>query len=302
MPSQRRADARFDDERLFVWCAYAPTALVIAGVVLVPIIATFVMSLSAINTLVGGGSFVGLANYAALLGEPDFWVSLANGLIYTVGSTLLATVAGLLVALLLNRPFYGRGAVRALVIFPYIVPAIVVVFIWKFMFTTRGLINDVLTSLGMVESMVPWLGDQRFAMLTVIIISAWAWFPFAAITLLAALQTLPQQVLEAAALDGAGPLHRFWFITLPLLMPAILIVALIRAIWAFRNFDMIWLLTGGGPAGATEVLPIMAYREAFGTFRMGHATAVSCCLMLVMIGFVMVYFRLQRQRPPTAAA
>jgi multiple sugar transport system permease protein len=282
---------RFTDDRLFFWISFIPTAIITGTVVLLPILYTLVLSLYSQNTLVGSPVFVGLANYGELLQDPVFWLAFRNGIIYALGSTLVSVVAGIGVALLLNEAFWGRALLRSLVIFPYIVPGIVVVFIWKFMFNTRGIINDLLTQVGILGEFVPWLGDRRFAMITVILISAWAWFPFAAITCLAGLQNIPSVIYEAAAIDGAGPWRRFTALTLPLLTPVLIVVVLIRSIWAFRNFDMIWLLTGGGPINSTYVLPIMAYQEAFGKFRMGYATAIATSLMLFLSLLAYFYFR-----------
>lgn len=281
---------RFADDRLFFWLSFIPTAIITGTVVLVPILYTLGLSFFSQNTLVGSPIFAGFENYTELLQDPVFWLAFKNGIIYAFGSTLVSVVAGIGVAVLLNEAFWGRAVLRGLVIFPYIVPAIVVVFIWKFMFNSRGIINDFLTQLGISGAFIPWLGDQRFAMITVILISAWAWFPFAAIIFLAALQNIPSAIYEAAAIDGAGPWRRFMSLTLPLLTPVLIVVVLIRSIWAFRNFDMIWLLTGGGPLNSTYVLPIMAYQEAFGNFRMGYATAVATSLMFFLTILAFGYF------------
>ena len=259
--------------------------------IVLPILYTFGLGFFVQNTLIRTWRFVGLSNYTDLLTDADFWSAFWNGVVFTIGSTVVATVFGLAIAILLDCNFRGRGPLRALVIFPYIVPSIVVAFIWKFIFSGRGILNDFLGFIGAQAVSVPWLGDQRYAMMAVILISAWTWFPFAAITLLAAIQNVPDNIYEAAALDGAGPVRRFFHLTLPLLAPAIMVVVLIRAIWAFRNYDMIWLLTEGGPIGATEVLPIMAYKEAFGLFRMGHASAVSVSLMVFVTLLAAVHFR-----------
>ncbi|MDE0114993.1 MAG: sugar ABC transporter permease [Albidovulum sp.] len=282
---------KFRDERIFYYVALGPTTLVIALVVALPIIYTFGLGFFIQNTLIRTWRFVGLSNYSDLLTDADFWFAFWNGVVFTVGSTAVATVFGLAIAILLDCKFRGRGPLRALVIFPYIVPSIVVAFIWKFIFSGRGILNDFLGFIGAQTVSVPWLGDQRYAMMAVILISAWTWFPFAAITLLAAIQNVPDNIYEAAALDGAGPVRRFFHLTLPLLAPALMVVVLIRAIWAFRNYDMIWLLTEGGPIGATEVLPIMAYKEAFVLFRMGHASAVSVSLMVFVTLLAAVHFR-----------
>ena len=287
----RRPRLRFRDERIFYGVALAPTAILIAFVIALPIVYTVALGFFEQNTLTRTWRYVGLANYGDLLTDLEFWLAFRNGVVFTVGSTMLATVVGLAIAMLLDCNFRGRGPLRALVIFPYIVPSIVVAFIWKFIFSGRGIMNDFLNFIGVQSVAVPWLGDQRFAMMAVIVISAWTWFPFAAVTLLAAIQNLPDDIYEVAALDGAGPLERFIHLTLPLLAPAILVVVLIRAIWAFRNYDMIWLLTEGGPIGATEVLPILAYKEAFGLFRMGHAAAVAVSLMVFVTILAAIHFR-----------
>jgi multiple sugar transport system permease protein len=275
----------------FVILSLVPAALLVGVLVFVPVAYTFGLSFFEQSTLRRNWAFSGLGNFTEIMSDPTFWRAFWNGLVYTAGTTVVAGLAGLMVALLLNRPFRGRGLVRALVIFPYIVPTIIVVFVWKFIFSSRGIVNDLLRQIGASGPGVPWLGDDNTAMLVVILVSAWAWFPFVAITLLAALQNLPDSVYEAATLDGASAFSRFWHLTLPLLAPAFLIIILIRAIWAFRNFEVIWLLTGGGPIGATEVLPILAYREAFGSFRMGHASAVAVTLMLFVTLLALLYFR-----------
>ena len=289
--SLRRPRLKFRDERLFFYVTLGPSAIVIALVIALPIAYTLVLAFFEQNTLTRTWRFVAFENYGDLITDLDFWVAFWNGVVFTVGSTLLATVFGLFIAILLDCNFPGRGPLRALVIFPYIVPSIVVAFIWKFIFSGRGILNDLLGFIGAQAVSVPWLGDQRFAMIAVIAISTWTWFPFAAITLLAALQNVPDSIYGAAALDGAGPVARFFHLTLPLLAPAIMVVVLIRAIWAFRNYDMIWLLTKGGPIGATEVLPIMAYKEAFGLFRMGHASAVAVSLMAFVTLLAAIHFR-----------
>lgn len=286
----KRPRLRFADDRLFFWVSFLPTAAIAGSVVLLPILYTIILSFFSQNPLVGSAIFVGLDNYGDLLQDPVFWQAFKNGLIYAAGSTLVSLVAGLAAAMLLNEAFWGRGLLRSVIIFPYIVPSIVVAFIWKFMFNSRGIVNDLLTSLGLLGEFIPWLGDQRFAMLTVILISAWAWFPLATISFLAGLQNIPSVIYEAAAIDGAGPWRRFTDLTLPLLTPVLIVVVLIRSIWAFRNFDIIWLLTGGGPLNATYVLPILAYQEAFGKFRMGYATAVATSLMIFLSLLAFVYF------------
>ena len=289
--TKKPRNLRFADDRLFFWVSFLPTAIITVTLVLLPILFTLYVSLFRRNLLAGEPEFIGLDNYIEALQDPVFWLAFKNGIIYAAGTTIVSVIAGMLTALILNEAFFGRAFLRSAVIFPYIVPTIVVVFIWKFMFNSRGVINQSLSALGLVGEFIPWLGDQRFAMITVIFISSWAWFPFAAITLLAGLQNIPKVYYEAAALDGAGSIRRFFSLTLPLLAPVMIVVVLLRSIWAFRNFDMIFLLTGGGPVTATYILPIQTYVEAFGKFRLGYASAVATLLMLFLTLLALVYFR-----------
>jgi len=282
---------RFRDEKFFFWVSFLPTALVIFSIILFPILFTLVLGFFNKNTLVGPYTFAGLENFRNLLADPQFWLAFKNGIIYSLGSTVFSVVGGLLVALLLNEEFRGRSILRATVIFPYIVPPIVALFIWKFLFNSRGLINQLLVQLGVIEQFIPWLGDIRFVMPTVILISAWVWFPFSAINLLAGLQAIPKDIYEAASIDGASAAQRFFQITIPMLMPVILVVVIIRFIWAARNFDMIYLLTGGGPLDATYVLPILAYKSAFSVFRLGYASAVATALFVFLVVMALIYFQ-----------
>jgi multiple sugar transport system permease protein len=282
---------RFADDRLFFWLSLLPTVAITVTVILLPILFTMYVSLFRRNLLAPAGEFIWLGNYAEAIQDPIFWTAFGNGIVYAVGTTVLSLVIGMLAALILNEPFFGRALIRSAVVFPYIVPAIVVVFIWKFLFNSRGVINQGLSALGLVQEYIPWLGDSRFAMLTVIFISAWTWFPFVAITLLAGMQNIPKILYEAAAIDGAGAVRRYFSLTLPLLTPIIIVAVLLRSIWAFRNFDMIYLLTGGGPVTATMILPIQTYMEAFGKFRLGYAAAIAMMLMLFLTVLAFVYFR-----------
>lgn len=291
MSQNTRQSFRFADERTFFWVSFIPTALIVLILLIFPIVFTLVMGFFHKNTLVGPFVFAGLENFAALLDDPQFLLSFKNGVIYSSGSTIISIIFGLAVALVLNEDFKGRSILRAIVIFPYIVPPIVALFIWKFLFNSRGIINVLLSDLGIITEYIPWLGDSRYAMITAILISAWVWFPFSAINFLAGLQGIPQDIYEASAIDGASAWKRFTTMTLPLLSPIVTVMVVIRFIWAARNFDMIYLLTGGGPVDTTFVLPIMAYKAAFSTFRLGYASAVATTLFIFLAILALIYFR-----------
>lgn len=231
-----RQTLRFADDRTFFWVSFVPTALIVLILLIFPIVFTLVISFFYKNLLVGPFVFAGLDNFEALLKDPQFWLSFKNGIIYSGGSTFFSIVFGMFVAMVLNQNFKGRSILRAIVIFPYIVPPIVALFIWKFLINSRGIINVILSDLGIISEYIPWLGDSRYAMITAILISSWVWFPFSAINFLAGLQGIPQDVYEAAAIDGASGLESFRHITVPLLSPVISVMVILRFIWACPKF------------------------------------------------------------------
>ena len=286
-----RKQFRYPDERLFFWVAFTPTALIVVVVILFPILFTLVLAFFSKNIIAGPYTYTGFSNFIRLFKDPAFLLSFKNSLFFSFGSTIIATVFGLLAALVLNEKFVGRGFLRSIVIFPYIVPPIVVIYIFRFLFNSRGFINKILNNIGIIEEFIPWLGDSRTAMITSIFIAAWMWFPFAAVNILAGLQNISYNLYEASELDGASVIQRFRFITLPMAMPVIMIVVLIRLIWAIRNFDTIFLLTGGGPGESTYVLPILIYNAAFSAYQIGYASAVATTLFLFLVIFALIYFK-----------
>lgn len=293
---KRRASGiwRSKDEQAFFWISLAPAVLITASIVLVPIGYTVVLSFFAADTLGSRTVFIGLGNFIELAADAQVWRALGHSILFAVGSTALSTVLGVLAALALNQKFWGREFLKAAALFSYVVPTIVVALMFKLLFNSNGIVTLLLKDLGFVAGFVPVLGDTRYAMLAVVVISSWAWFPFTMINCLAGLQMIPVNLYESAAIDGANNVRTFSAITLPLLLPTLLVTVLVRLIWAFRTFDLVWLLTQGGPIDVTTVLPIVAYREAFGTYRMGYASAIATVLMAFLSLIAIGYFRAYR--------
>ena len=270
----------------------APTVLVFCAVIVYPLVSALYLSLFSIYTPTLQGGFVGLDNYAALLAGGTFWPALANTLIWTAGTLSLQIVFGIALALLLNENILFRSLARSLILFPYFVSTVVAVLVWRWLFNDLyGLANHLLMLGGLIDMPVDWLGRMPNAMLSVIVIGAWKYFPFVVIAVLARLQTIPEQLYEAATIDGAGPVGRFFDVTLPQLREVLAVVILLRAIWDFKEFDLIYLLTGGGPLNHTRTLPLAVYQEAFGLNRMGMASATAVLMMLVMLVFMLTYLR-----------
>jgi multiple sugar transport system permease protein len=197
----------------------------------------------------------------------------------------------------------GRSIYRALLLVPWITPPIVAYISWQWMLNDQiGMINRYLIALGLVDEFDPitWLADPTLALLSVIVVGTWFRFPFMMITVLAALSSIPDELYEAAALDGATALQRFRDITLPLILPVSIIATLLQAIWAFNDFPLTFVLTGGGPANATTPLILMAYREAFQRFNIGYGTSLAVISMLLMLMLGAVYLRLQARQEAAA--
>ncbi|WP_426169425.1 carbohydrate ABC transporter permease [Sandarakinorhabdus sp. DWP1-3-1] len=269
----------------------APVVLVLGTVIAYPLVAAFGLSVFAVDTPTLRSQFVGLANYAELLG-PDgrFWPALGVTLVWTAATLALQIVLGVAMALLLDRDLWLRSLARSLVLFPYFVSTVVAVLVWRWLFNDMfGLANQILMKLGVIAAPLDWLGTMPSALLSVIVVGAWKFFPFVVIAVLARLQTIPEALYDAARLDGAGAWGRFRDVTLPQIGEVLGIVVLLRAIWDFKEFDLVYLLTGGGPVDATRTLPLIVYQEAFGLNRMGMAAAYAVAMMITMLGFFLVY-------------
>jgi multiple sugar transport system permease protein len=247
--------------------------------------------------------FVGLDNFVHALQNHDVRQALRTSLVMVVGVVGLSYLLGLIAGLLLNQKLRGRGIYRALLLVPWIAPPIVAYISWQWMLNDQlGTINRYLIRLGLVDPFDPiiWLADPVLAMLSVIVVGTWFRFPFMMITVLAALAAIPDELHEAAALDGANGVQRFRDVTLPLIMPVSIIAILLQAIWTFNDFALTFVLTGGGPANATTPLILMAYREAFQRFNIGYGTSLAVISMVLMLAIGTVYLRLQSRQDAAA--
>lgn len=278
----------------------APTLLFFLVLIIYPLGQSLVLSLHRTSTLTLKSSYVGLGNFHAILADPDFARAFTNTLVWTSGAVVLQLLAGVGMALLLHRSLIGRSLARAIVLFPYLLPTAVAVLVWRWLFNDLyGYLNHLLLAAGLIERPLAWLSHMPDAMVSVILVGAWKFFPFVVIAVLARLQSIPDALYEAAQVDGASRLAQFRDITLPQLAGVLAIVVLLRAIWDFKEFDLIYLMTGGGPAGGTETLPILVYREAFQLLNFGRGAAVSVAMLAFMLLFFLVYFRTSRHLEAT---
>ena len=278
------------------WYAYLlPVTLLLAAVYAYPFVSAIWLSFWQRNLLYPlDDRFVGLANYTRLLSqETAFRQVLANSVIFTVGSVVFEYLLGLGSALLLaSRRIRFRNLFRSIVLLPYVVPIAVNSLVWKFMLSpSYGPVNRILSQLGLERVRhVNWLGEPGLALGTVVFVNVWRSFPLYTIVLLAALSSIPVEEYEAAAIDGASRWQSFRYVTLPGIKDVSVLIVLLHLIWTFANFDVIYLLTKGGPLQSTEVLPTFLYRQAFEYFDMGYAAAVGVTILVILSFTVGAYF------------
>ncbi len=257
--------------------------------ILVPVLHAMHLSLFKSESFVSESKWVGLANYVQVLSEPAFWRAFGIGIVFALLTIALQLVLGIACALLLDQPFFGRPVIRGLAILPYLLPTVVVAVAFQWLLDgSLGLLTIWSEQIGIGRP--AWFENPLIAMGVVVVASVWTWTPFVTVSFLAALQTVPKSLYEAARVDCAGPWARFWHITIPMLTPMLVVIILLRSIWMFNKFDIIWLLTKGGPLGATEHLPIMAYRRAFAQYDVGGGAAVATLSFAVLSILIIVYF------------
>ena len=279
-------------DRPLAYLLLLPSVLLILALVVVPFGQAFFYSFTDKHTVSPEWEFVGLDNYLSFFRQPDFPEAFKNSVIWTVGSVAIELVLGLYIALTLQRSFKFRGVARAIVLFPYLIPTIVAVLVWRFMMhDLLGVVNYGLIAAGLIQQPILWFSNTDTAMMGVIVVGVWKFFPFVVIALLGILQSIPSETFEAAKMDGANIFQEFRYITLPAILPVFLLTALLRTIWTWDKFDIIYLLTGGGPVNAATTLPIFVYREAFDHWRMGRASAVAMVTFMVLLVCTVVYLR-----------
>jgi len=290
-------DAR---EARLAWALILPTALIVFGLILFPAIFSIWISFRDVGLKnlndVFQAPFVGLDNYRAAINDFAFkwqgwqsWGAAVTSVVYSFSATILTMIVGLIASLLLNRPFRARGLSRAIFLFPYVAPIVSIAFVWRWILDPRpsGVLNDILMKLSLIELPKAYLATRGLALVLVIVFTAWRYFPFAMLMILARLQAIDNTMYEAADVDGANAWHKFLYITIPELRYVLGSIFLLRLIWTFNKFDDIYLLTGGG--FGTIVLPVLTYQFSFGSFNFGKGAANAMILLIILVTFLLIY-------------
>ncbi len=279
-----------------VWTPYLlilPAVLLIAGVMLYPLCKTFYLAFQHYNPAMPfANGFAGLENFIKIFTTEEFYSSLWVSLKWVVALVLLQLVFGMIVALILNQNFKGRGFFRALVFVPWAMSGVLTAVLFSLIYNQNyGVLNDLLMKIGLISEPVAWLGNQHLVLGSVIIAELWRGIPFFAISLLAAMQGLPQDVYEAARVDGATKWQSFRFVTLPLLKDTIVLTTLLRTIWEFNSVDLIFSLTNGGPVGKTTTLSVLIANQALTTNNYGYGSAISVVSFFILAIVAIIYMK-----------
>lgn len=273
-----------------------PIALYEIIFIIYPIISGVQMSFENVKLGASRSNFVGFANYQRLFGDPNFYNSLIVTLVFSVSVVVLAVSFGLVTALLVNRPFRGRGVVRGFMTAPWAFPEIATVLIFTWIFNPSfGVINFLQPLLPWLNFSNGWLTSSPLSMVAIVLISTWKNFPFYSIVILASLQTVPEELHEAATMDGANSFQHFRYVTLPALTPTLLLLSLLAFVFSFKQFALIWLTTGGGPARSTETLVISIYSNAFKFFDYSYAATIGVTCLLVTFAATVLFAVFQRK-------
>ena len=287
----RRSMTMQREERILGYLLIAPIFFLIGFLLLYP--ATWAIWLSFTNKVVGApAQFVGLRNYAYIINYPDFWRTITNTVLLAVFGVFFKALVGMTMALALNENFFGRNVMRGVLFLPWIVPSFVAGFIWRWLYDDlSGLFNWALMGLGIIKSPINFLGEPAWAMFAVLSVVVWKGFPFFGISYLAGLQAISGELYEAASIDGANLWQRWRYITLPGLRHVIVVTCMLSLIWTANTFDLVYIMTGGGPSNATEVFTMFTYHLGIGNGRIGEAASVPMLAMPIFAGLIVILTR-----------
>lgn len=279
---------KFDYAR---WIFVLPAMVIVGALLIYPIFSSLYYSMTTKHLIRPVYDFIGLANYQDVLTDPDFFLAFLHSIVWTIASLAGQIFIGFTAALCVNRVKHLKGVYRTLMIIPWAFPSIVIALSWKWILNgVSGFLPNLLVELGICSELPQFLSDSGMVFITLVLINIWFGAPMIMINVLSALQTIPQDQYEAAQIDGASKGQQFWHITVPHIKVVVGLLVVLRTIWIFNNFDIIYLLTGGGPADKTMTVPIYAYNMGWGTKMLGKSSAVTMLLLLFLLLICFIYF------------
>lgn len=270
-----------------------PAAVVVIAVIGYPVLRAIYISFFHYNPLSGKMTFAGIDNYLNIFGNKVFHRAIWNSIVWIFGAVSLQTLFGTIGAVLLNQNFRGRGVIRGLVLIPWATPSVLAAMMWMWILDGNyGMLNDLLMRLDLIQLPIPWLSQPSTAMASLILIDVWQGIPFFAVMLLAAMQTIPSDLIESSKLDGANAWQTFWRVMFPLFLPTLLITVTLRIVWTASYMDLMMVITQGGPAYRTLTIPLMAYYTAYSDLKFGMAASMAMVQAALLLVVVIFYLRL----------
>ena len=280
------------DEQTLGYFFILPTLLLIGLIIIYPLGQAVYLSLTDSSFIKPQLEFVGLEHYLKMLHDPTFWQVVQNSVVWTVAVVFSQFLVGLATALLLNEKFVGRALVRGIVIICWVTPGVITGLLWRLMYDPNlGIINGLLAGLGVPNPTIPWLGLTSTAMSALVVTAIWKGAPFSTVMYLAALQNVPEELMDAAKIDGANSWQRLCHVTIPEIMPIVRITILLTTVWTFNYFEIIYIMTNGGPGNSTHIFPTFIYKLAFVQVRTGLAAAYGIVSVLILAVFTVLYIR-----------
>lgn len=282
----------FENKYALLFVTLSPALLLYVFVAVLPMAWAVNLSLYEVSTLNPVWEWVGPGRYAEILTNPEFQSAFVRSLLFGFGSVALQLILGVALALLVNRDFRGAVLARAIALVPYMVPAVVIGMVGSFMLNAQyGVINLLLLRIGVLDQPLAFLGTPETAMATIMVVASWKFAVFVTLMTLARLQSIPENYYESATMCGASAWDKFRDITLPRIQNVILLVALLRTLWMFNKFDIVWIMTKGGPGAATTTVPVFAYQVAFNQFELGRAAGIAALMFVLLAVWSLLYFR-----------
>jgi multiple sugar transport system permease protein len=292
LPERKGRPGGLQDERIMGYFFVLPALILIGLVILYPLANAVGLSLTDSSFIKPEPQFVGLKQFQKMWSDPAFWLVLRNSLVWTLAVVLSQFVVGLGTALLLNERFHGRALARGIVVISWVTPGVIAALVWRLMYDPQlGIVNGLLAGLGVPHPTIPWLGQVSTAMLALIVAAIWKGAPFSTLMYLASLQCVSEELVDASKIDGANSWQRLLYVTIPEIMPIIRITILLTTVWTFNYFELIYIMTNGGPGDNTHIFPTFIYKLAFTQVRTGAAAAYGIVSVLILMIFSLTYMR-----------
>ncbi|MEH8045311.1 sugar ABC transporter permease [Gallibacterium anatis] len=274
------------------WIFVLPAMIVVSVLFIYPFLSSIFYSFTNKNLIMPNWKFVGFDNYVAVINDPSFWLAFSNSILWTIFSLVGQVLVGFALAMALHRIRHLQWLYKILLIIPWAFPTIVIAFSWQWILNgVYGYLPNMIVKLGLMDIAPHFLSDSTWAFISLVFINVWFGAPLIMVNVLSALQTVPQEQYEAAKIDGANAWQVFRHITLPHIKVVIGLLVVLRTVWVFNNFDIIYLITGGGPANSTMTLPIFAYNMGWGTKMLGRSSAVTVLLFIFLLLICFIYFK-----------